>query len=179
MAHVVDALWIARNRRKLELHAGPCQVGGISDAQSLILALVLLAQLRFYQGVATYLALLDLKWAFDVAVLWCMKLACAQAGIEGTDWLLIDDVLDVDTQCVHLHGLLSRLFTLGCGTAQGRRFSVHIFNGMLRWLYDEVERIIPGGTKALFQPAVARCLVNASPFSRLFTSMLAHHRLFP
>ena len=52
----------------LERYCGPGQVGGISDAVSLVLALVIHAQLRGHQGLATFWAMLDLRWGFDVAI---------------------------------------------------------------------------------------------------------------
>ena len=42
-----------------------------------------------------------------------------------------------------------------CGTAQGRRFSVHVFNGLLRWLPDEIETLIGGGSRT-FLPLFTR-----------------------
>ena len=71
-------------------------------------------------GLAALPGNLDLRWAFDVARLSSMKVACHEAGVFGTDWLLLDDVHDVDRQCVQLHGFLSDNFRLGCGNAQGR-----------------------------------------------------------
>eukprot|EP00438_Fugacium_kawagutii_P003600 Skav221608 [mRNA] locus=scaffold1698:941151:944102:- [translate_table: standard] len=145
MAHVIDALWIQRNRQRLEMFAGPCQLGGVSSAILTVLALLLLAQARHHFGLATFLITLDLKWAFDVAPLDCMRLACIQAKIDFQSWLILDDILATDQQCVQLHGLLSSVFILGCGTAQGRRFSVHVFNSMLKWLADAVQAQVPHG----------------------------------
>ena len=115
----------------------------VEHGQLLLLAIFLLAQARHYQGLPLYLAILDLRWAFDVARLSSMKVACHEAGVFGTDWLLLDDVLDVDRQCVQLHGFLSDTFRLGCGNAQGRRFSVHVFNSLLGWLRDEILQVAP------------------------------------
>ena len=145
MAHVVDGLWIARNRQVLEHYAGPCQLGGVSSAVLLVLALVILAQVRDHFGLATFLVALDLRWAFDVAPLNSMRLACMEAGMSLEGWLFLDDVLASDRQCVQLHGLLSAIFTLGAGTAQGRRFSVHVFNSMLSWLAEEIKTAVPHG----------------------------------
>ena len=47
-----------------------------------------------------------------------------------------------------MHGFLSKACVLGCGIAQGRRFSVHVFNSLLSWLRTEVERRIPLGVSA-------------------------------
>ena len=158
MAHVVDGLWLNRNRLKMETLAGPCQVGGVSGTQLLLLAILLLAQVRDYQGLPLHLAILDLRWAFDVARLNNMRLACSEAGVCGTDWLLIDDVFSLDRQCVHLHGLLSKVFILGCGIAQGRRFSVHVFNCLLSGLRDEVRRVLPNGVCAWLPKKVMRAV---------------------
>ena len=120
MTHVIDALWLARNRAKLEAFSGADQVGGVSGTHMLLLAIVFLAQARDRCGQPLYLAILDLKWAFDVARLGSLKLARSQAGIDDIGWLLLDDLLDLGHQCVQLHGFLSPVFQLGCGSAQGR-----------------------------------------------------------
>ena len=114
MAHVVDGLWIARNKRLLEYYAGPCQLGGVFAAIFVVLTLVILAEARDHLGLATYLVALDLQWAFDVATLNGMRLACAEAGLTTESWLFLDDILTTDQQCVQLHGLLSKVFVLGC-----------------------------------------------------------------
>ena len=132
MAHVIDTLWIQRKRGQLEVFAGPCQLGGVSGAVLLVLAVVVLAQARKYFGLSTFLVTLDLKWAFDMAPLDCMKLACMEAGLSLGSWLHLDAILEADRQCVQLHWLLSQVFSLGCGTAQGQRFSVHVFISMLK-----------------------------------------------
>ena len=181
MAHLVDGLWLNRNRLKMEALAGPCQVGGVSGTQLLLLAILLLAQVRDYQGLPLYLAILDLKWAFDVARLNNMRLACSEAGVCGIDWLLIDDVFSLDRQCVHLHGLLSQVFVLGCGIAQGRRFSVHVFNCLLSGLRNEVRRVLPDGVCAWLPRSVMRavsCVDLAGP-NLDYTSMPQQETLKP
>ena len=82
MAHAIDAVWIQRNRGQWEFFAGPCQLGGVSGAVLLVLAVVVLAQAREYFGLSTFLVTLDLKRAFDMAPLDCMKLACMEAGLS-------------------------------------------------------------------------------------------------
>ncbi|CAE8699927.1 unnamed protein product, partial [Polarella glacialis] len=148
MAHVQDGLWMARNASNLSDYAGGEQCGGASDPQSLVLSLIIQAQLRLHQGLETFWALLDLRWAFDVASVAGMKINCWHAGVKRQDWLLIDDVLDMDTQCLQLHGCLSQLFKLRCGTAQGRKFSIHVFNGLLKWLRESVQSTLPTGLAA-------------------------------
>ena len=148
MAHVQDGLWMARNKWKLIEFAGPAQSGGFLDPISSVIGLVLLTQIRNAQSLPTFWAILDLKWAFDTAILPGMKVAVGDAGVDPLDWLLLDDIMDQDLQCLSLHGFLSRVFKLGCGTAQGRKFSVGVFNALLRWLHDEVEHVVPGGARA-------------------------------
>ena len=81
MAHLADALWSMRNAALLEKYCGPEQAGGVSDPVSLILSLILLAQLRGRQGLPTYWALLDQRWAFDVADV------ARMLGSEGCLWM--------------------------------------------------------------------------------------------
>ena len=161
LAQVQDALWIARNGPLLETFCGPAQVGGVSDPISLVLALVIHAQLRSAQGMPTYFAFTDLKWAFDVASIPGMLFNCFAAGVSTLDWLVIDDVLSMDSQCLQLHGWLSAIFTLGNGLAQGRRFSVHLFNGLLRWLPDEIEYALLGGCRTILPKHSRRALLEA------------------
>ena len=89
IAQAQDELWAKRNAAKLREYCGDCQVGGISDTISLVLALVLLVQLRASQGAATYLTFADLRWAFDFAIHSGMKVNAFLAGIRGGDWLLL------------------------------------------------------------------------------------------
>ena len=110
MAQVIDALWLGRNADRLECFFGHSQTGGVSDPLSLVLALVIHAQLRAYQGMPTYWALLDQKWAFDVAIFEGMLSACFDAGVRCDDWLLLDDIFRMDRQCLQLHGFLSDIF---------------------------------------------------------------------
>ena len=159
MASVQDALWVARNARQLEDFCGPSQLGGVDDPLCLVVALILHAQMRAFHGLCTWCALADLRWAFDVANIPGMKLVAFLAGVTGLDWLLLDDFLDVDSPCVALHGLLSAAFTLACGTAQGRRFSVGVFNGLLRWLADLAHEVEPQGCVACPPPFRRRILM--------------------
>ena len=76
----------------------------------------------------------------------------------GEDWLLLDDILPLDCQRISLVGLLSPIFVLGCGAAQGRRFSVQVFNSLLRWLKDEVEKVQPRGCASGLPPFAAKLL---------------------
>ena len=139
MASVQDALWLGRCALRLQLYCGPGQQGGVGDPGSVVLALVSHAQVRDFQGLDTYWAMADLKWAFDTADVSAMLLCAYWAGITGIEWLLLDDFLRSDRQRVALHGFCSDTFRLGRGTAQGRRFSVLVFNGMLRLLVGELD----------------------------------------
>ena len=162
MAKVQDALWIRRNIARIRAYCGPAQVGGVLDPMSLVIAIALLAQLREYQGLATYSAATDMKWGFDVAIISGMLYACYRAGVTGRDWLLIDDLMHMDQQVVELHGLLSPIFMLGCGTAQGRSSSLPVFNSLLRSFADELAKAVPGGTCALLPPFAREALMAAA-----------------
>jgi len=163
MAGVQDALWLSRNASKLEEFAGAAQQGGVGDPLSLVLALVVHAQLRAEQNLPTWWALTDLRWAFDVASRPAMLIAAFAAGVTGADWLILDDTFTQDRLCVALHGSLGAVFRLGAGTAQGRRFSAHVFNGQLRWLADEVLCVLPGGCASLVPPPYRRLLLELAP----------------
>ena len=98
MAHVQDGLWMLRNKLKLVDYARPSKTGGHLDPISLVLGLVLHTHIRMGQFLPTFWAVLDLKWAFDTAILPGMKVAVAQAGVGQLDFLLIDDIMDQDMQ---------------------------------------------------------------------------------
>ena len=165
LAHIQDGLWMMRNKWKLIEFAGPAQSGGVLDPISSIIGLVLLTQIRSAQSLPTFWAILDLKWAFDTAILPGMKVAVGDAGVHPLDWLLLDDIMDQDVQCLSLHGFLSKVFKLGCGTAQGRKFSVGVFTALLRWLHDEIDLVEPGGTRAWLPAYVQDLLFFADLWS--------------
>ena len=161
MAQVQDGLWVARNAAKIERYCGPGQMGGVFDPISAIVALVLHTQLRASQGLSTYWSMADLRWAFDVADIPSMRFHLFKAGVFFNDWLVMDDIMGMDRQCIQLHGLLSVVFVLGCGTGQGRRYSVHVFNALLRWLPDEIEKATMGGTRTVLPSFAVSALRQA------------------
>eukprot|EP00959_Pyramimonas_sp_CCMP1952_P086798 1815505-Pyramimonas_sp.AAC.1 len=57
-----------------------------------------------------------------------------------------------DAQCIALRGRVSPIFSLGGGTAPGRRFSAGVFNAQLKWLAEEVHRVLPGSCAAWVEP---------------------------
>ena len=152
MAQLQDALWVGRNQGALQDYCGDDQLGGVSGPISMVLAVVILGELRRHHGMPTYLAFLDLKWGFDVAIHDGMLVNLYAAGVRGRDWLVMDDIVQQDRQTLELHGLLSETFILGCGTAQGRRFSVPLFNGLMRTLRDHLADAVPGGVAAAPRP---------------------------
>ena len=77
----------------------------------------------------------------------------------------MDDILDMDKQVVCLHGHLSPVFSLGQGTAQGRRFSSFLFNAFAVDLGDAMKRALPHGTCALWPPFAHQALVQADAVS--------------
>ena len=148
MAHVQDSLWLNRCRGRLLSFCGSDQLGGVSDVISLVIALVVHAQLRRHQGLWTYWPMADLQWAFDVAIFDGMLSCAYKAGIVGTDWLLLHDIIHSDTQQVSMMHLLSAEFKLAAGTAQGRPFSNAVFGVLLVWLRDLVASAVGGPTPA-------------------------------
>lgn len=161
LAQVLDAVWVRQNKSLIEAFCGPGQLGGRSDPASAILAIVMLCQLREAQGAATYLAIADLQAAFDLADIPTMLLNIFKAGVMGCWWLLMDDILGLDQQVVCLHGFLSAIFSLGQGTAQGRRFSSFLFNAFAVNLSDAIKTVVPHGTCALWPPFAYQALVDA------------------
>ena len=54
MSAIQDALWLSRCKPFIERYTGECQLGGRYDCIAIIVALVLHAQVRHYQGLLTY-----------------------------------------------------------------------------------------------------------------------------
>ena len=129
----LDALILLRCRDRLAEFWGPDQAGGSFEALASVLAVVLLAQLRNALALPLILVFVDLATAFDVADRDDMRVAAFAAGIPGRLWLLLDDLLSMDHCRVHFGDLQSDVFKLSCGTAQGRRLSIHLFNGQMRF----------------------------------------------
>ena len=73
-----------------------------------------------------------------------MLLAAFDAGVVGGAWMILDDLLQNDTCPVQVDSVITDQFQLGGGTAQGRRLSVHLFNGLMRQLHDVVGRASGG-----------------------------------
>eukprot|EP00959_Pyramimonas_sp_CCMP1952_P468272 9492958-Pyramimonas_sp.AAC.1 len=119
MRSVVDGLWHLRNTPSLEKYCGVAQQDGVGEPISLLLSLLLHAQLRSAHGLATHWAVTNLQWAFDVASPLAMLLNACEAGVRGDDWLLLGGFLSSDAQYIALRGHVSSLFSLGGGTSQG------------------------------------------------------------
>ena len=140
MAAVIDSLLLLRCRSQLQSFWGDWQSGGVHEALLSVLGLVLLAQSRLSLGLPLLLLFADLASAFDSADRDDMLVAVFLAGVTGNYWLLLDDLLASDLSRIHLAGLTSSFFRLPAGTAQGRRLSVHLFNGQMRFLFDCIAR---------------------------------------
>ena len=111
MSAIQDVLWLSRCKPFIERYSGECQLGGKFDCVAIIVALVLHAQVRNYQGLLTYFLFADLKWAFDVPFL-----TCYEAGIVGLDWRMLDDLFRQDVASVVVGGCLSTLLKLELGS---------------------------------------------------------------
>ena len=61
-----------------------------------------------------------------------------------------------------LRGLLSPVFFFKCGTSQGRRFSVRIFNAQVRAQRDEISGALPGGRASCIPLLIRRALLDAA-----------------
>ena len=85
LAQLLDALWVERHFPCIQEYSGDSQVGGVSDPLSLVLAVVLLGEVRSYLGLAIYLAFIDLKWGFDVAGHDGMLLGIFWEGVRGRE----------------------------------------------------------------------------------------------
>ena len=174
MSVVQDRLWLSRTRDALDKFSGEFQVGGKSDAISLILAIVIVSQLRFHQGLPTILDFADQKWAYDTASLVCLLLATYEAGVVGGAWLLLDDFMRMDSQFVELRDLRSALFKLEAGVAQGKVWATHVFNALQAWLRDAVEAaIIPAHA---WLPPFARQVLDAAALVAGVSSIVAAPR---
>ena len=76
------------------------------------------------------------------------------------EWQLLDDFIFHERQFVQLAGVASAFFHLAAGTAQGRKFRVHVFNAMLRWLSEACDAV--GLSARALLPLFARDALDAS-----------------
>ena len=90
-------------------------------------------ELRMCCSLPLILIFIDLCHAFDEADKDDMRLALFEAGVEGKPWLLLDDLLASDHSRIHPGDYVSSVFALAHGTAQGRRVSTDMFNGVIRF----------------------------------------------
>eukprot|EP00959_Pyramimonas_sp_CCMP1952_P072394 1512103-Pyramimonas_sp.AAC.1 len=66
-----------------------------------------------------------------------------------------------DHQCLCLQELLSSVFMLLRGTAQGRRFPAHVFNARLRGLAGDIADGPPQGCTTIVPPFARAALLDA------------------
>ena len=148
MTAVFDSLFYNRYVEKVRSFWGSSQTGSVSEALASVLGVVLLCQCRQIAGLPIYLVFGDLSFAFDCVSKDGMRVAAFLAGIAGPAWYVIDDLLASDHARVHLNGLVSHSFHLQEGTAQGRKISILLFNGPMRFLHDAVATAHDGVTTA-------------------------------
>ena len=116
-------------------------LGSDKPSHTCVLAITLLAPLRFSYGLPLILVFSDLPRAVDEVVRNDMRLALHEDGIPNQEWLLLDDLLDQDHVRIHLGDLVSEDFQLASGTAQGRRVSTDMFNGVVT--LAQLLRLVP------------------------------------
>ena len=136
MAAVFDSLFFNRFVERARSYWGAAQAGSVSEALASVLGLVLLCQTRRDLLLVTFLVFGDISFAFDCVSRDDMRLAAFRAGITGSAWYIIDDLLSMDHARICLGGLISDAFQLDGGIAQGRKISTLLFNGPMRFLYD-------------------------------------------
>ena len=87
MATVMDSLILRRCRERLHTFWAPSQSGGVYDALTSIVMVVLLSKLRLQAGLPLILAFIDFTCAFDTADQNLMRKKAYDAGIGGRIWL--------------------------------------------------------------------------------------------
>ena len=185
LAAVTDGLLRLRTLPQLREFWGASQGGGVHEALANVMAVVLLAQLRCLCSLPLILIFIDLSHAFDEADKDDMRIALYQAGIGGHLWLLYDGSLSTDHSRVHTGDFISEEFSMLGGTAQGRRISTDMFNGVIRFLHDLISHFSAGvgvwsnqGTRFTLQRAQSTSPAVFLPYvtntvSRLGNSILA------
>ena len=135
LAALTDGLLLQRIGARLEEHWGPTQCGGTMESLICVIAIVVLCQMRVALGLPTYLVFGDITAAFDGASRAEMMAALFDAKVTGAEWMLIDDIMQHDVGTICMDGVASEVFSLSDGTAQGRKISAHMFNGLMRKLH--------------------------------------------
>ncbi|CAE8615479.1 unnamed protein product [Polarella glacialis] len=173
---VIDSLWLRRCRLLIETFVGPNQMGGRFDAVVAVVVVILLVQLRSYQGLDSYLFQADAQWAFDTASHHATLLAVYVAGVVGTEWRLFDDMISMDKVSVQLTGVVSQTFSFMAGIAQGRKLSLHTFMSgfSLPSTFLELSQVCE--TAGFSVPvAAAQTLVRVVPIVLYAAEILALH----
>ena len=141
---VHDGLFLSRHRKQLSDYWGPSQCGGSTEALACVVAAVLLCQVRKAIGLQTFLPFEDVKSAFDGASRVEMLAGLFDAGVTGSQWMLVDDQLRNDTCAIPYGQAVTGTFKLDEGTAQGRKISVDLFNCVMKKLRDYICRASSG-----------------------------------
>lgn len=76
LASLQESLWLLRWGKFLDKLTCDFQLGGKHDCVAIVVALVIHAQVRHYQGLLSYLFFADVKYAFDLADWNLMLCAC-------------------------------------------------------------------------------------------------------
>ena len=140
---MTNCLFRLRTLPQLREFCSASQGGGVHEALANVLAVVL-ARLRCLCALPLMLIFIDLSHAFDEADKDDMRIALYQAGTGGQLWLLFDDLLSADHSRVHAGDFTFEEFNMVGGIAQGRRISIDMLIGVIRFLHDLISQFSAG-----------------------------------
>ena len=120
----------------------PCQAGFRWGSDEHVYALT--ETLRLRRGKPTWCAFVDIRKAFDTVWRDAAFLKLSKAGIGGTLWHLVDEMIS-DRSCrVRVNGQLSPPWSEDHGVGQGCVLSPLLFSLVINILVADVQRHCPG-----------------------------------
>lgn len=142
---LLDGLWFAQVRCKLEAFMSMQQTGGRYEHFMLVLGMVLVLQSRMFHRMRSFLQVADIERGFEsvprILIRWLLR----QAGVEGWNWLTADIALGSEHVRVRVGQLIGTLATLEHNSiGQGKQSGVHLFGLYTKTLISAVNQAFQG-----------------------------------
>jgi len=139
---IFERLIFQRISTHIDVQLDDCQAGFRWGSDEHVY--VLSEALRLRRGTATWCAFVDIKKAFDTVWRDAALLKLAKAGVDGSVWCLIEDLIS-DRACrVRVNGQLSSSWSDEAGVGQGCVLSPLLFSLVINSLIADVKRHCAG-----------------------------------
>ena len=146
IAKILERMVLNRLHPVVDPRLDECQAGFRTGSD--FPAYALLETLHLRKHTRTYCAFLDIRKAFDVAWRDGAMLRLFRAGVSGSLWHLIDDLVSHRTAAVRVSSKFSDSWDVENGIGQGAVLSGFLFNVLVNGLAAEIRRVCNGVTCA-------------------------------